>query len=170
MKKCLLSCLIVFLGCYCNAQSLNPGWGLFRSERFGFSMEYPQNWVVNESGNARYEFYNLNKKLGVFTVQVMEDFSDSAHVYSRLAEMRDDANGSRLDQEGEKWRLSYKTTILSEGRNYEVSHWAIGFRNRIYLCSYHIESAYRNSPDVMEEAKAAFRMIETLNLHITDED
>lgn len=167
--------IMVLLVCVMGAvdlcgQSLNPGWTLFRSERFGFSLEYPQSWIVNETGNGSYEFYNINKKLGLFILDIEEDYTDSAAVYSKLRDLSNEANGANLDASQGKWLLTYKTTILNEGRQYEVFHWAIGYRQRIYYCRYEIESTTKSTPDVQEEVKVAFRMIETLNLHINDED
>ena len=165
MKRSFLI-LLLFTGASLSlsAQTSFPVWNEFRSDRFGFSIQYPDMWTVNEQANGTYVFANKDpqQSLGTYTI-VVENNNDSATAQSRQISLRDEHQGSTLTKFGTRSLLTYKTVAVRNGVDLEIHHWIVAVDSRLFLCSYSFPTQLRNSTQMVDELTMAYKMIEMLN-------
>src|SRR5688572_9380967 len=94
-----------------STQTNFPVWDEFRSDRFGFILQYPDVWNVNEQSNGVYVFKNENEKLGVYKLSV-EEVADTNAMQSRLNVLKEENKGSSLvPMPGNRYLMTYKTIV-----------------------------------------------------------
>ncbi|MBI1221206.1 MAG: DUF3805 domain-containing protein [Bacteroidetes bacterium] len=144
------------------AQTNLPGWDEFRSDRFGFTMKYPDQWNVNEISNGIYNFKNPYVRLGTFQLAVT-DQGDSMRAKVALQHIADDNEGGSINTLADKEALVYKSMSVQSGVTIEVHHWVFTHENYLFHFTYSFDSSLMHAPNLMEERKQAYQVIETLN-------
>ncbi|MDX5320542.1 MAG: DUF3805 domain-containing protein [Bacteroidota bacterium] len=155
----LLSFLTPFIA---SAQTNFSGWDQFSSNRFGFTLKYPDTWDVNEVSNGEYAFKNPYEKLGEFRIIVEEKF-DSISASNDLIRLQEENAGSSLSEVGDHQILIYKTMSVLNGVSVEIHHWVIRSGNTLFHCTYKFDSALRNATNLTDEMKMAYQAVESIN-------
>jgi|GEM_PF-2295968 len=166
MKK-LLFLFAFLLSAGLQAQTNFNSWDEFRSTRFGFTMNYPDSWEVNEESNGNFTFHNPYVHLGVFRI-IIDDRGDSATAYNDLIRLAQENNGTGLNDYGNKKLLMYKSMIIQDNVHLEVHHWVILVNSSLYRCSYTFDTNLRDAPNLVEEMKLAYQTMESLNFFTND--
>lgn len=144
------------------AQTNFPNWDQFRSDRFGFTMKYPDQWDVNEESSGVYSFKNPYERLGTFTIR-MDDRGDSTNAISDLERIADDNKGGSLNTIGNRQVYMYKTMSVREGNTVEIHNWIFRHGNYLIYCSYSFDSALMHAPNLVDEMKLAYQTVESMN-------
>lgn len=160
MKRSLLILLFFVSGSLSLlAQTNFPIWHEFRSDRFRFTIQYPDAWTVNEQANGVYVFRNQNQSLGTYTV-VVDENTDSVTAYNKQLALKDENKGSMLSQYGKHSLLTYKTLRIKNGVDEEIHHWVIAVNNRLFIFSYAFPTHLRNATQLVDEMTMAYQIIE----------
>lgn len=144
-----------------SAQTNFSNWDQFRSDRFGYSLKYPETWEVNEISNGVYVFRNPYKPLGTFRISV-EEHGDSSTARTMLENLKDENSGSSLSTDNTKALLVFKTMSIQNGQDTELHHWVIAAGSRVYFCSYEFPASSRTATNLVEEMKSAYQVIESM--------
>lgn len=163
MKKVLVLCLL--LGSVSlKAQTVFNQWEVFKTDRFGFSMNYPDSWVMIEKGNAEYVFKSEVGNRGTFKLKV-EEKTDSSAAVAVLKQEEDLNAGSRFSVLNDRCILMYKTMAIVNGSQFETHHWTISAGNKVLYCSFTYDAKKRNDANLKEEILLAYQMIESLSFY-----
>ncbi len=165
MKNLVVSCLFVLLSASgLQAQTNFNKWDVFKTDRFGFSMNYPDSWVMNEKGNGDYTFQNEVADRGSFRLWV-EEKSDSSEAVAVLKSEENRNAGSRFSALNDRCMVVYKTIAILRGKDMETHHWTIAYQNKVLHCSFTFEARKRTDANLQEEIVLAYQMIESITFY-----
>ncbi|TNE81547.1 MAG: DUF3805 domain-containing protein [Bacteroidetes bacterium] len=165
MKNLVVSCLFLLFGtASLQAQTAFSQWDIFKTDRFGFSMKYPDSWVMNEKGNGDYTFKNEVAERGSFRLWV-EEKSDSSEAVSVLKSEETANAGARFSALNDRCMVVYKTMSLLRGKDMETHHWTIAYKNKVLHCSFTYEAKKRTDANLKDEIVLAYQMIESITFY-----
>lgn len=162
MKKTLFLWICLTFVVTAFSQTNNPQWSTFRSERLGFSLDYPDMWDLSEGMFNNYIFSNTTKPYGIFSVKVGDPFVDSAAAAGYFDLRVRELNDAKVSRAGTYTTLMYKLTIVQNGKNMDIHYWLFVQGNRLYTFSYTVDESLLQNPQVVDEFKSSYGVIETL--------
>ena len=163
MKQSLLFLGLIFLitGSL-KAQTNFNTWAEFQSPEHGLSLKHPESWEVNEVESGFFIFKNPYERLGQFRIKV-EVCADSADALLLLDKVEEQQGGVKRSVLEDRVMLTYKVMGIRNGDDLETHYWVIAYGNKLFYCSYEFRVSLRNNPNINEEIKQAYSVIESMH-------
>lgn len=134
MRKLLVP-IFLFISVASYAQTNFTGWSKFNCGRFGFTMSFPEAWVMSETGNGVYQFNADQRSLGTFGIEVI-NFPDSIEAATYYKGIETRYNKESVDSIGSKVFLHLKEIQQVGGNQVEKLRWFKVSGNKVIVCSY----------------------------------